>query len=194
VDQHAARGSCPLERSRRTLGASFRTLRPTGIASIGVREHERDSQTTSSSPEQPMRGQTGTMGPEPDHGEESYRGSCKLSGKRAAPACPSGPSRVSRTLSTPFMERRARTAKHWLVRRSCASSSTKAQVACGVPADIKKPRSLRGNQSLSEPREAPSLVPRGRLRGEGRTGLGGLRLGPRPSPPFLGLGRPWSSR
>jgi NAD(P)-dependent dehydrogenase (short-subunit alcohol dehydrogenase family) len=33
--------------------------------------------------QQPMPGRTDAMDPKPDHGEESYRGSCKLSGKRA---------------------------------------------------------------------------------------------------------------
>src|SRR3954469_16037151 len=49
---------------------------------------------------QPMPGRTDSMDPKPDHGEESYRGSGKLSGKRAV--ITGGDSGIGRAVALAF--------------------------------------------------------------------------------------------
>src|SRR5438094_4247864 len=104
---------------------------------------------------QPMPGSTRAMNPRPDHGEESYRGSGRLAGKKAL--ITGGDSGIGRAVAVAYAREGADVVISYLNEDQDAQETAEVvreagRVGIGVPGDISQETQCRqlGDRALRE--------------------------------------------
>ena len=113
--------------------------------------------------QQPMPGHTAKMRPKPDHGEESYRGSGKLAGKRAV--ITGGDSGIGRAVAIAYAREDADVLIAYLDEQVDAKETQRLVEEAGRKAVLKRPKDLGKTEGKTEWR--PAFLPCRGIRADG---------------------------